>query len=289
MKPYFYIIQHKRTGKYYAGSRYSKKSDPKELLKENGYITSSRLIKTIIHYEGLESFVISKLKIFSNPKQAHDYETRFLKKVDAAKNSRFFNLHNNIFPLGEDIEGKFVSYSSMGGKVTGNMSVINGHLERIRKLVDEEKRIASAIKAMYENKSGFLSLTEEQKKKFSSLGGKIQGTRNAENGHMLKIRKLVDEEKRIASVIKSLKEKNSGCFLDKELHKKSASLGGKVQGKKNSENGHLKNIANKYWEDVKSGKIIRVKRLWYNNGNEERQVSVDDQIPKDFVRGRLKK
>ena len=289
MKPYFYIIKHKRTGKYYAGSRYSKKSDPNELLKENGYITSSNLVKTIIEYEGLESFTIAKLKIFDNPQKAYDYETRFLKKVNAAKNNRFFNLHNNIFPLGECIEDTFISYSSMGGKVSGNMSVINGHLERIRKLVDEEKRIASVIKAMYENKSGFLSLTEEQQKKFSSLGGKVQGPRNAENGHMLEIRKLVDEEKRIASVIKSMKEKKSGCFLDKELHKKSASLGGKAQGKKNSENGHLKNIANRYWEDVKSGKTIRIKRLWYNNGNEERQIPVDEQIPDDFIRGRLKK
>lgn len=27
----------------------------------------------------------------------------------------------------------------------------------------------------------------------------------------------------------------------------------------------------------------------YNNGNEERQIPVDDQVPNDFVRGRLKR
>jgi len=62
-----------------------------------------------------------------------------------------------------------------------------------------------------------------------------------------------------------------------------------VQGKKNAESDHLKNIASQYWEDVRSGRIKRKKRKWYNNGYEERQISEDDTIPESFVRGRLKK
>ncbi len=39
---YFYIIEHSSTGKLYAGARVAKNCHPNELLKEDGYITSSK-------------------------------------------------------------------------------------------------------------------------------------------------------------------------------------------------------------------------------------------------------
>jgi len=233
MQPYFYVIKHKETGKYYAGSRTAKNSNPSELLKEDGYHTSSIIVKKIITITGLKSFEVVRIKTFNTPNEAYDYETRFLKKVNAANNINFLNLHNNVFTLGEVIDNEFVP--------------------------------------------------------FTSKGGKIGGVINAINGHMLRIREMVDEEKRIAKVKKTLSENKTGCFLDEELHKKSASLGGKVQGKRNAESGHLKNIACKYWEDVRSGKIERKKRKWYNNGHEERKIPEGETIPENFVKGRLKK
>lgn len=50
--PYFYIIQDRRNGMYYAGSKYSKKksqrTNPIHFMTEDGYQTSSSVIRTII-------------------------------------------------------------------------------------------------------------------------------------------------------------------------------------------------------------------------------------------------
>ena len=56
-RPYFYIIQHINSGKYYAGVRYGKNANPDQLLKSNGYQTSSYIVKQIILEEGEKIFV----------------------------------------------------------------------------------------------------------------------------------------------------------------------------------------------------------------------------------------
>ncbi len=89
MQPYFYIIRHKETGKYYAGSRTAKNFKPNELLKEGGYHTSSTIVKEIISTTGLNSFEVVRIKTFDTPSEAYDYETRFLKKINAANNKNF--------------------------------------------------------------------------------------------------------------------------------------------------------------------------------------------------------
>jgi hypothetical protein len=63
-QPYFYIIQDTRNGMYYAGARWAINCDPIELLKEEGYKTSSKIVKSIIEEFGLETFVIRKNKNF---------------------------------------------------------------------------------------------------------------------------------------------------------------------------------------------------------------------------------
>ena len=92
--PYFYIIEHIPSGKYYAGVRFAKNCNKDELLQEDGYQTSSKVVKDIIDKEGLESFRIRKIKEFNNKFDAMEYETRFLQKVDAMNNDKFLNLNN---------------------------------------------------------------------------------------------------------------------------------------------------------------------------------------------------
>ena len=46
--PYFYIIQHITSGKYYAGVKYAENSNPDTFLQPNGYQTSSKIIQNII-------------------------------------------------------------------------------------------------------------------------------------------------------------------------------------------------------------------------------------------------
>jgi hypothetical protein len=94
-KPYFYIIQNVLTKKYYAGSRWSKYSDPLELLTEGGYCTSSKTVLKLIERYGISTFIVRKIKVFSKGNEAYEYETKFLKRVNASKNPMFYNLHNN--------------------------------------------------------------------------------------------------------------------------------------------------------------------------------------------------
>ncbi len=94
-RPYFYIIQHTNSGKYYAGVKYAKNANPNNILRPGGYQTSSSIVKQIILEEGLDSFIIRKIKIFETGEDALDYETRFLRKVNAAFNNKFLNMCNN--------------------------------------------------------------------------------------------------------------------------------------------------------------------------------------------------
>lgn len=94
IQPFFYIIQHVRTGKYYAGFK-TARANPNTFMTEAGYQTSSKDVKYLIRTEGLHSFRVRKIRVFADGKSAYDYETRFLRKVNAADNSRFFNKNNN--------------------------------------------------------------------------------------------------------------------------------------------------------------------------------------------------
>lgn len=93
--PYFYIIQEIDSGKYYAGSKYSKNADPDNLMQEEGYTTSSKLVRSIIEEKGVSAFKVRKIRKFETAFEAYNYETRFLQKVDAKRNDKFFNMHNN--------------------------------------------------------------------------------------------------------------------------------------------------------------------------------------------------
>lgn len=91
--PYFYIIQHKETEMYYAGCK-TAKPDPASFMCEYGYCTSSKIIHAMIQNDSCESFRIVELRFFVSEDDAHSYEQRFLSKVDARNNDRFYNLTN---------------------------------------------------------------------------------------------------------------------------------------------------------------------------------------------------
>lgn len=101
--PYFYVIQHLASGKYYAGSKWGKSShkqkqrfaDPAYFMVEGGYLTSSTIVKKLILEEGLSAFVVRIIRTFDTAEKARDYEARFLKKVKAKTNDKFFNIHEN--------------------------------------------------------------------------------------------------------------------------------------------------------------------------------------------------
>jgi len=92
--PYFYIIQDKRNGMYYAGAKWVQ-ANPNNFMKLGGYLTSSETIKSLIEQYGLSAFAVRKIRVFDTAEQAQDYETRFLRKVNARKHPKFYNGHNN--------------------------------------------------------------------------------------------------------------------------------------------------------------------------------------------------
>lgn len=101
--PYFYIIQH-ASGMLYAGCRYSKVKTnysingchPSELLQNDGYLTSSKLVKKLIKSDGLQSFSIKIILEESILEESVlTYETKFLQENDISSNPAWLNMHNN--------------------------------------------------------------------------------------------------------------------------------------------------------------------------------------------------
>jgi hypothetical protein len=93
--PYFYIIQDVRNGMYYAGAKWGKDANPETFMVEGGYTTSSTSINELIRRHSLDIFSIRKIKKFNTTEETRNYETRFLQKVDARNNTKFYNCHNN--------------------------------------------------------------------------------------------------------------------------------------------------------------------------------------------------
>ena len=90
--PYTYSVTHKKTGIHYYGSRYSKGCSPDDLFKT--YFTSSKIIHDLIKLEGIDGFLIKVRRKFKDDLSCIIHENRFLKRVDAKNNTKFFNRQN---------------------------------------------------------------------------------------------------------------------------------------------------------------------------------------------------
>jgi hypothetical protein len=87
---------------------------------------------------------------------------------------------------------------------------------------------------------------------------------------------------------KKCKELQINAFFDLNLRNKICKMGGKIQGKINAKNGHLKNISKEYWKDVKTGKIKREKRIWIYSDSLQKSffVAKNKKLPEGFKYGR---
>lgn len=95
-QPYFYVIQHKRTGIKYAGCKWARDADPSRFMLPGGYTTSSKTVNLIIGSEGLASF---KTLIIKTEEECgmpvYEYETRWLNDHQCAQSNEWFNRTNN--------------------------------------------------------------------------------------------------------------------------------------------------------------------------------------------------
>ena len=123
--------------------------------------------------------------------------------------------------------------------------------------------------------------TDEANRIACSLGGSVQGKKNAESGHMKNIQKLGASlgGKRSAEVCK---EENKNAFFDPLLRIKIAKLGGSVQGKKNAESGHLKKIAQLPNKRTKG-------KCWITDGISNKMINIGENIDDGWRKGKTQK
>lgn len=122
--------------------------------------------------------------------------------------------------------------------------------------------------------------TDEAVKICSSLGGTAQGKINAENGHMARIQKLGDVVAAGKKGGTTTIARGKGSFGNPKERLASASKGGKTQGKRNAESGHLKRIA-----QIPSKKNRGM--FWITNGIESMMINPTDIIPEGYKKGRV--
>lgn len=203
--PYFYIIQHKPTQKYYAGCKINSSADSSNLMTKRGYKTTSKVIKELIQKDSLNAFEILRIKHFKSPEETLHYETRFLQKVNAAENPRFFNKHNG---------GK--NFVNKGGykltESTKNKMRKPKSAETIRKMKESlKKRNKDSWEKMIETrrKKGLPWVSDEQKEKRREFNQRYWNdqTKKEQRLRMIDFYKKnpISEETR-----KKLKECNSG-------------------------------------------------------------------------------
>ena len=93
--PYFYIIKHESSGRFYAGSRKAIRCNPKELLSENrGYQTSSKVVRKLIKNGDIFSIVLC-LTEQQCGMDVYDFETLFLQTYSVSTNPMWINQHEN--------------------------------------------------------------------------------------------------------------------------------------------------------------------------------------------------
>lgn len=86
------------------------------------------------------------------------------------------------------------------------------------------------------------------------------------------------------------RDRKVNAFFDPLLRTKISSIGGKVQGQRNRDSGHCKKISNEYWNKVKSGEIIRIKKrnITHIESNKTIQIEVGLPLPDGYREGRAK-
>lgn len=94
MKPYTYLVKCIPTNSYYYGVKYSTDADPDMFWKT--YFTSSKYVHDLIEIHGKHNFTYEIRKVFSDKDSARRWETKVLKRMNAANRSDFINKTDNI-------------------------------------------------------------------------------------------------------------------------------------------------------------------------------------------------
>ena len=132
------------------------------------------------------------------------------------------------------------------------------------------------------DKWGFALTNPNELFEMRSANGKLQGKRNADSGHMQKIQKLSDLSSAGKKGGATTIARSKGSFGDPEERLKSASKGGKTQGNRNAESGHLKRIAQLPNQRSKG-------KMWITDGSRNMMIMPTETIPEGYRKGKTQK
>ncbi len=149
------------------------------------------------------------------------------------------------------------------------------HLDLYEKYKNEKDLLA------YRCLMGYLSKQEIIEERIR-IGGKTQGKRNTQSGHIQTIQKLSDPVAAGRKGGSTTISRGKGSFADPAERLKSASKGGKTQGKRNAQSGHLKRIAQMPNNRSKG-------KQWVTNGTENKMITKGSPVPDGFVAGKIQK
>lgn len=310
--PFFYIVKHKASNKLYAGYCSCKRHcDSEKFMTISGYKTSSKIVKDIISNEGIDSFIIERIRHFENSESALYYESKFLKKVDAKNNPLFINQNNSgkNFKGGSNITKETLEKRSM--KISGMVFWNNGQINKRSKECPGDGWFRGKFlndiskKNVSDSQIGFKRWTngiENKKSKECPGDGWILGT--VRTDEQIKIRKEINLGRKWWN--NGIKNKSSkecpgdGWVIGKLMAEDERSRRVEsIKGRKYWNNGE---ITIRAWDcpgdNWKMGihmtpeqKMINInkskgKKRW-NNGVIEKKFSVDQTPPIGWVKGGL--
>jgi hypothetical protein len=117
-KPYFYIIQHRKSGKKYGGAKWGKDADPSNFMTEDGYQTSSPTVWKLIESDGLDAFDVLEIVLeeelqipFNNYRKVDEYEAWFLREHSCGTSMDWLNrVQHASYGSDEFYENMIASY-----------------------------------------------------------------------------------------------------------------------------------------------------------------------------------
>jgi hypothetical protein len=188
MKPYYYLIRHKPSGKLYAGSQYGKNSDPNNLFTT--YFTSSKLVKELIEKDGVESFEIEYIDCRPD---AREYEQSYLMNMyEKYGREEFIDrfLNRNLSPgilLTEDIIEKANKKRTISNSISAKKLIEEGrhNFQLFPAHENEEWRKKTSERMIGNNYGSFREMTDELRNKLAekSKGNtNVRGTKWWTNG-----------------------------------------------------------------------------------------------------------
>jgi hypothetical protein len=179
--PYTYLVKHKKTGKVYYGSRYSKNCHPDDLWKK--YFTSSKDIKFYIKKYGKNSFEYQIRKTFNNIFKCQEWEFKVLKRINAVERDDFLNKSNGKGLiktknwLTKEAYKRYLKLTSLGHK-------------GIPETEETKKRISEGVKKNWKIRKASKNY-KEYCKKISKINSKFKWCTNGKKNIRLKLNQKI--------------------------------------------------------------------------------------------------